>query len=101
MEADRAELLLGHAETLRRVDAAEEGRDGRRASGFVLGIDRGQESHVAMAILACEDEEIMGEESDIGNTDDDDESEEEEYEESDSDVGSELSEEEYVDSDCN
>lgn len=50
---------------------------------------------------AAEDEEIMGEESDIGNTDDDDESEEEEYEESDSDVGSELSEEEYVDSDCN
>ena len=52
---------------------------------------------------ADEDEEIMGEESDIGNTeeDEDEDDEEEEYEDSDSDVGSELSEESYVDSDCN
>jgi len=52
---------------------------------------------------AHEDEEIMGQESDIGNTEEDEEEddEEEEYEDSDSDVGSELSEESYVDSDCN
>lgn len=52
---------------------------------------------------ADEDEEIMGQESDIGNTeeDEDEDDEEEEYEDSDSDVGSELSEESYVDSDCN
>lgn len=52
---------------------------------------------------ADEDEEIMGQESDIGNTEEDEEEddEEEEYEDSDSDVGSELSEESYVDSDCN
>lgn len=52
---------------------------------------------------ADEDEEIMGEESDIGNTeeDEDEDDEEEEYENSDSDIGSELSEESYVDSDCN
>tara|TARA_B110000046_G_C12987686_1_gene396403 strand:+ start:149 stop:832 length:684 start_codon:yes stop_codon:yes gene_type:complete len=50
---------------------------------------------------ADEDEEIMGKESDIGNTEEEEDDEEEEYEDSDSDVGSELSEESYVDSDCN
>ena len=49
---------------------------------------------------ADEDEEIMGKESDIENTEEDEDDEEEEYEDSDSDVGSELSEESYVDSDC-
>ena len=45
----------------------------------------------------------MGEESDIGDTEEDEyeDDEEEEYEDSHSDVGSELSEESYVDSDCN
>ena len=49
---------------------------------------------------ADEDEEIMGEESEIDNSEYE-ESEEDEYEESEDEVGSELSEEEYVDSDCN
>tara|TARA_B100000035_G_scaffold114291_1_gene96884 strand:- start:3163 stop:3849 length:687 start_codon:yes stop_codon:yes gene_type:complete len=52
---------------------------------------------------ADDEEEIMGEESDIGDTEEDEyeDDEEEEYEDSHSDVGSELSEESYVDSDCN
>ncbi len=55
---------------------------------------------------ADEDEEIMGEESEIDNSEYEEESDEDEYEEesdeeSQDELGSELSEEEYVDSDCN
>lgn len=50
---------------------------------------------------ADEDEEIMGEESEIENSEYEEESDEDEYEESQDELGSELSEEEYVDSDCN
>ena len=50
---------------------------------------------------ADDEEEIMGQESDIGNSEEEESEEEEDFEESDSDVGSELSEEEYVDSDSN
>ena len=46
-----------------------------------------------------EDEELMGEESDLGDDEEEEEEEEDEEEETESDIGSELSEEDYISDD--
>jgi len=46
-----------------------------------------------------EEEELMGEESDLGDYDEEEEDDEEEEEEEESDIGSELSEEDYISED--